>query len=237
MRTSPYAVLGSHPLRGFFGVMTWRQSYLNIVYLILGFPLGLAYFVLYVSGGALGIGLLIVTVGAAILLLLILAAQWLGVFERLLAVHLLGVPIAPGHTPWNEGESLGRYLKDVLRNRTTWTGLLYLLLKFPLGLASWIVTIVALSITLGLIAAPIVDGFGGNVTLWWWTPATREELLLVSLFGLALVVPVIHLLNGLAWLWGRFARIMLGGRPPAEPAHAEAPPVPANGHPTLLPAF
>ena len=70
MKTSPYAAFWSHPLRGFFGVMTWRQSYLNIVYLILGFPLGLAYFVFYVTGGALGIGLLIVTVGAAILLLL-----------------------------------------------------------------------------------------------------------------------------------------------------------------------
>lgn len=237
MKTSPYAVLGSHPLRGIFGVLAWRQSYLNIVYLILGFPLGLAYFVFYVTGGALGIGLLIVTVGAAILLLLILAAQWLGVFERLLAVHLLGVPIAPGHTPWNEGESLGRYLKMVLRNRTTWTGLFYLLMKFPLGLASWIVTIVALSVTLGMIAAPLVDGFGGEITLWRWAPATTEELFLVSLIGLAMVVPVIHLLNGLAWLWGRFTRVMLGGRRPAGPAPAEATAVPANGQPTLLPAF
>lgn len=237
MKTSPYAVLRSHPMRGFFGVLAWRQSYLNIVYLILGFPLGLAYFVFYVSGGALGIGLLIVTVGAAILLLLILAAQWLGVFERLLAVHLLGVPIAPGHTPWSEGESLGRYLKAVLRNRTTWTGLVYLLLKFPLGLTSWIVTIVALSVTLGLIAAPVVDAFGGNVSLWRWTPLTTEELLLVSLIGLALVIPVIHLLNGLAWLWGRFARVMLGGPRPGGPALAESPAVPASGQPTLLPAF
>ena len=237
MKTSPYAVLGSHPLRGVFGVLAWRQSYLNIVYLILGFPLGLAYFVFYVTGGALGIGLLIVTVGAAILLLLILAAQWLGVFERLLAVHLLGVPIAPGHTAWNEGESLGRYLKAVLRDRTTWTGLVYLLMKFPLGLASWIVTIMALSVTLGMIAAPLVDAFGGEIILWRWAPATTEELLLVSLIGLAMVVPVIHLLNGLAWLWGRFTRVMLGGRPPAGPAPAEAPVVPANGQPTLLPAF
>jgi hypothetical protein len=236
MKSSPYAIMRSHPLRGFFGVLAWRQSYLNIVYLILGFPLGLAYFVFYVSGGALGIGLLIVTVGAAILLLLILAAQWLGVFERLLAVHLLGVPITPGHTPWNEGESLGRYIKAVLRNRTTWTGLLYLLMKFPLGLASWILTIVALSVTLGLIAAPLVDAFGGNVTLWRWVPVTTEELLLVSLTGLALVVPVIHLLNGLAWLWGRFARLMLGGRDSVEPAPAAESRLPANGQPSLLPA-
>ena len=237
MKSSPYTVMRSHPVRGFFGVLAWPRSYFNILYLILGFPLGLAYFVIYVTGGALGIGLLILTVGAGILILLILAAQWLGVFERLLAVHLLGVPIAPGHTPWREGESLGRYLKAVLRNRITWTGLFYLLMKFPLGLASWIVTIVALSVTLGLIAAPVVDAFGGEIMLGRWAPVTTEERFLVSLIGLALVVPVIHLLNGLAWLWGRFARVMLGGRRPAEPIRAEAPPVPANGQPTLLPAF
>ena len=66
---------------------------------------------------------------------------------------------------------------------------------------------------------------------------STEELFLVSLVGLALVVPVIHLLNGLAWLWGRFARLMLGGRRPAGPTRAEAPLSPVNGEPTLLPAF
>ena len=76
----------------------------------------------------------------------------------------------------------------------------YLVLKSPLGLASWIVTVVALSVTLGLIAAPLVDAVGGNVTLWRSVPVTTEELLLVSLIGLAMVLPVIHLLNGLAWL-------------------------------------
>lgn len=239
MKSSPYAVMRSHPVRGFFGVLAWPRSYLNILYLILGFPLGLAYFVFYVTGGALGIGLLIMTVGAGILLLLILAAQWLGVFERLLAVHLLGVPIAPGHTPWNEGEGLVRYLKDVLRNRTTWTGFAYLLLKFPLGLASWIVTVVSLSVVLGLIAAPVVDAFDGRIELWGWAPSTIQDLLVVSLIGVALIFPVLHLLNGLAWLWGRFARVMVGGPRPAAPAGARpaAPPVPSNGEPNLLPAF
>lgn len=237
MKTSPYASIGSHPLQGFFGVLAWRQSYLNILYLHLGFPLGVAYFVLFVTGGALGLGLLVLTVGAAILLLMLLAAQWLGVFERLLAVHLLGVPIPPGHTPWGDEEGVGRYLKGVLGNRTTWTGLLFLLAKFPLGLASWIVAVVAISVTLGLLAAPAVDAFGGSVNLGGWQPATPVELLLASLIGLALIVPVIHLLNGLAWLWGRFARLMLGGGGrPKDPSRTVPEAVSANSHPTLLPA-
>lgn len=220
MKTSPYAVMGTDPLRGLLGVVTWRQSYLNILYLLLGFPLGLAYFLLYVVVGALGVGLLILLVGAGLLLILILAAQWLGAFERLLAVHILGIPIVPGHNRWLDGESVGGYLKAVLRNRTTWTGLVYLMAKFPLGLAGWIVTIVAGSVTLALIGAPIVAALGGSVNLWTWHPGTMGELLLVSLIGLALVVPVLHLFNGLAWLWGGFTRLMLGGPRPVDPSRA-----------------
>lgn len=236
MKTNPYAVMGSDPLRGVLGVVTWRQSYLNILYLVLGFPLGLAYFILYVVGGALGVGLLVLLVGAALLLLLILAGQWLGAFERLLAVHILGIPIVPGHTKWRDCDSVGRYLKVVLGNRTTWTSLVYLMAKFPLGLASWLVTIVAGSVTLALIGAPMVDALGGDVNLWTWRPETMGELLLISLIGLALVVPVIHLLNGLAWLWGRFARLMLGGPRPVDPARASGAKAPLNVFPSPLPS-
>ncbi|MGH7563173.1 MAG: sensor domain-containing protein [Gemmatimonadota bacterium] len=234
MKTSPYAVMGTHPLRGLLGVVTWRQTYLNILYLLLGFPLGLAYFIFYVVGGSLGVGLFILLIGAVLLLLLILAAQWLGAFERLLAVHLLDVPIVPGHTAWRDGESLGRYLKVVLRNRTTWTGLVYLLAKFPLGLASWLVVVVAGSVTLALIGAPLVDAFGGDVNVWAWQPETMGEFLLLSLIGLALVVPVLHLFNGLGWLWGRFTRLMLGGPRPPDPARASGVPAPLNVLPSPL---
>ncbi|MGH7549480.1 MAG: sensor domain-containing protein [Gemmatimonadota bacterium] len=236
MRTSPYTVMRTRPLRGFFGVVAWRQTYLNILYLLLGFPLGLAYFIFYVVGGSLGVGLFVLLIGAVLLLLLVLAAQWLGAFERLLAVHVLDVPILPGHTAWRDGESLGRYLKAALRNRTTWTGLVYLLAKFPLGLASWLVVVVAGSVTLALIGAPLADAFGGDINVWTWRPETMGELLLVSLIGLALVVPVLHLFNGLAWLWGRFARLMLGGPRPAEPHRAAGTPATLNGLPNPLAA-
>ncbi|MGH9334636.1 MAG: sensor domain-containing protein [Vicinamibacteria bacterium] len=235
MKTNPYAVMGTNPLRGILGVVTWRQTYLNIVYLVLGFPLGLAYFIFYVVGGSLGVGLFILMIGAVLLLLLILAAQWLGAFERLLAVHVLDVPIVPGHTAWRDGESLGRYLKAVLRNRTTWTGLLYLLAKFPLGLASWLVVVVAGSVTLALIGAPLVDAFGGDINLWTWHPETWGEFLLLSLIGLALLPLVLHLFNGLAWLWGRFTRLMLGGPRPVDLTRASEVPAPLNILPTPLP--
>ena len=42
---------------GFLGAIVNRQSYLNIVYLLLGLPLGTAYFVFLVTGISVGFGL------------------------------------------------------------------------------------------------------------------------------------------------------------------------------------
>jgi hypothetical protein len=237
VKTSPYSIAGTHPVKGFFGVVAWRQSYLNILYLLLGFPLGLAYFVFYVVGGALGIGLFVILIGIPLLLLLILSAQWLGALERLLAVHVLAVSIPPGHTAWRDDESPGRYVKTALRNRTTWTGLAYLLAKFPLGLASWLMVVVAGAVTLALIGAPLADVFGGDVNVWTWHPETMRELLLVSVIGLALVVPLIHLFNGMAWLWGRSTRLMLGGPEPPGPSPASVARAPLKGLPSPVPVI
>ena len=41
---------------GFVGVIANPQSYLNIVYLLLAFPLGTFYFVFLVTGLSLGLG-------------------------------------------------------------------------------------------------------------------------------------------------------------------------------------
>lgn len=52
--------------RGFFGVVAEPRSYLNIVYLLLAFPLGTFYFVFLVTGLSLGFGLIITLVGIPI---------------------------------------------------------------------------------------------------------------------------------------------------------------------------
>jgi ABC-type transport system involved in cytochrome bd biosynthesis fused ATPase/permease subunit len=75
-------------VKQFFGVAARGQTYLNIIYLLLSFPPGTAYFVFLVTGLLLGISLLIIWVGIPILLFM-LAAWWgLVAFERQLAIWL-----------------------------------------------------------------------------------------------------------------------------------------------------
>lgn len=218
MRTSPYATFASNPVRGIFGILAWPRTYLNLIYLLIGFPLGLAYFVFYVVGGSLGAGLSILGIGLVILFLLILAAWALALFERMLANALLGAEVPPpGPTAIEEGG--WPWVKSVVGNPVTWKGLVFQLLKFPLGLASWIVTIVVLAVVGGFIAAPLIIQFGGTIQIDpWFVAATQREAWIATAVGLAAVIPALHLLNGLAYGWALFARVMLGRRQPRESA-------------------
>lgn len=218
MRINPYSTFSTNPVRGIFGILAWPRTYLNLVYLLIGFPLGLAYFVFYVVGGSLGIGLAILGIGFVFLFLLILSAWALAHFERLLANGLLGAEVPPP-APTAIEEGGWPWVKSVLVNPVTWKGLAFQLLKFPLGLASWIVTIVVLSVVGGFIVAPAVVHFGGTIRIDpWWIADTQREAWIATAVGLAALLPALHLLNGLAWLWAKFARVMLGRREPREPA-------------------
>ena len=68
-----------------FGPATDAQTYLNLLYLLLSFPLGIAYFVFLITGLSLGAGLLVIFVGVPILIGVLFACQGLGAFERLMA--------------------------------------------------------------------------------------------------------------------------------------------------------
>ena len=98
----------------------------------------------------------------------------------------------------------------------TWKTLVYLFAKFPAGIFSFVVTITLFALTLsisiiglvlGLLTAPFVLLYSllfGPKDIFIW-----RYLLLASLgFGVTLVT--LRILNGIAFVWGLFARTMLG---------------------------
>ncbi|MGH2479662.1 MAG: sensor domain-containing protein, partial [Ktedonobacteraceae bacterium] len=194
------------------------QSYSNMLYLLLSFPLGLCYFCVLVPGILLGIGTLVIWIWVPILLLLMSAWWGLAAFERRIAMRYLHVDIAPMsvaspvHVAWRSS------LPARLNNRMAWKTLTFLLLKFPLGLCSFILTMVLLVLSLGLaiiglvlvgISAPFFALFGALQN----TPEPGRRLRRYLSFGLAgfgLTLLTFHLLNGLAFLTGQLARSLLG---------------------------
>jgi hypothetical protein len=231
-----------NPLAKFFGVFLNGQSYLNALYLLLAFPLGLFYFIFLVVGLSLGVTLLILWVG--ILILLVVLAGWWGfaAFERQMAIWLLREDIPPMQPPGERPQGIWAQFVSYLVNPVTWKSLVYLLVKFPLGLLSFVVIVTLAALTGAFLTAPLtfaifpmqIDLIGNQV----YSIDTPLEAALAFLAGLFLALISMHILNGLAWVSGRFARLMLGRFPAArrpDTPEALAPAAPAIAEAAVLP--
>ncbi len=207
----------------FFGVIAEPQSYLNIFYLLLAFPLGIAYFVFLVTGISVGAGLIIIWVGVPILALVIAGTWAMCEFERILAVALLKEDIPRtirGRSVVTDDQNLSsverlfigtwRRFKTHLTNRLTWTGMLYLFLKFPLGIGSFVMVVVLVSFTGALLGAPLYYWVGDGIDAEIWRVDEVREALLLTIIAIPLAFISLHLMNGAAFLSGRLARALLG---------------------------
>lgn len=201
----------------FLDPRTWGA----VAYVWAGFPLGLLWFIGMTVGFAAGIPLTLVWVGFFVLAVT-LAAVWAaeGV-ERRLAILLLGAQVPPrrARTLPGESESLRRWAASVVSGPALWKGMLFLALRFPLGLAGWIFSVVSLTVSAAFLVAPWIELSGlGEVDLVVLELDRPYELWMVALLGLVMMTVTLHLHRALGWLWARLAEHLLGAELPATPA-------------------
>jgi two-component system phosphate regulon sensor histidine kinase PhoR len=224
---------------GLFAVLRRPQTYLNLLYLLLAFPLGLVYGYVFVTlfDYAFGFG----NLGSLILLLAYLAGgTWLlAIFERFLAHWLLRVDFTPMAPMVVGSPSLWERTKAHLRNPVTWKSIVYVVFaRFLFGVFALAVVSVLLTVALTLLLAPFLyivaaetygTGLLSNllgtyspelhtIATWVNTGGRIEPIVLViSLLLAALDVVVLvgslHVFNCMAAAWGWFARAMLGMSP------------------------
>ena len=238
VRTRPEAPVPG-PVHRFVGVVARRQTYRNLIYLALTFPLGLGYFVLLTTGISVGFGLLAVLVGLPILVGVLLVSDRLLVFERWLAAELLGTDVPLDRE--TDHEDAWDYLRSPLTDVGTWVGLVYLASKFVVGLFTFLVMVVLGALAGSFVLAPLyyqrttvqvaipepvhltisyaVQQWGGvevisyPVTITSWEVTTLPEALSVAAVGVVLLFVSLHLLNLLARLQGWYARLLIRPRP------------------------
>lgn len=216
--------------RRFFLAPVSGRTYLNLLYLALAFPLGLAYFVFLSVGLSVGLGLTIVWVGIPILAL-VLAGTWgAAALERQMAIHLLGAevaPMVPRASLAAEAPGLWARLRAVLANPVTWKGMGFLAIKFPLGIFTFVALVTLLSLSLALIATPFFYAWSPP-QIFLWEVDTLDQALVCSLIGLATLLVSLNALNLLAGAWKWLSRVSLGSErfsaPPASPTYPAAPP-------------
>ena len=135
-------------------------------------------------------------------------------FERQLAIWLLReqiVPMSPKDQPM---VSIWNRIVAHFSNRVTWKSLVFLFVKFPLGILSFVVVIISGSITLAFLSAPLFyQWFEWAVNFtpgFIWRIDSTNDALVASLIGLLLWPVSLHIIALVAQLSGKFAAFMLG---------------------------
>jgi signal transduction histidine kinase len=195
-------------MRAVFAPWGRKSTYVRASYLLLALPLATAYFFGLVVGVSAGVGLVIV----GIPILLAVAVGWRAVarFERFLGIGLLGAVIEPTPPALPEGGGVWDRVKALVVEPFTWTSLVWLSLRFPLAIVSFVTLVTLLAVAGSGLTAPLTIVFTERIELWSGTilerPVETWPLVLVGLVAL-LVVP--HVVNGWAWVHARGSEKLL----------------------------
>ncbi|MBO0682064.1 MAG: sensor domain-containing protein [Candidatus Dormibacteraeota bacterium] len=186
-----------------FGVLGRRRTYGNLVYVALSGPLGFFYAAVLGAGAALGASLSIFGVGLIILIGCLVTAWGFAMFERELAISLLGAQVPPMSVPGPEEMSAWRRLTGHLQRSVTWKSLAFLVLKLPLGLftATGAAVLVGGSLALIITAFNLLGrGQLGMLVLGCW----------LGVLGIGALILSLHAVNWVARVCGVLAVTMLG---------------------------
>jgi len=200
-------------IRDLFGVVTKKQTYLNLTYLLFTFPLGTAYFIFLVTGLSMGLGLSITLIGLPILLLMLVAWWELAAFERQLAIWLLGVDIPPMENRCVGKQKSLEKIKGYILNPVTWKGLVFLFIKFPLGIFTLIISFTLIGITLAFIATPFaykLTDIGYSIGTSTFVIDSFASALMMMFLGMIFGIISLHFMNWMAKLSGILAKNLLG---------------------------
>jgi DNA-binding CsgD family transcriptional regulator len=215
---------GRSALGHVFAPVVTPMTYARAAHLLAMFPLGIAYFVIFVVAFAVGGALIWTFVGPVVLLIALFLSRWLGDAEAWVVRRIARIELRRPPTTLERGLSFRTQVWTRLIDPTTWTGLVYLVAQFPLGIA-YFAGMVAMSAVGGaFIAAPfIIEASDGVIILNGRIDTVREALWLVPV-GFAILLLEVHLISVASALHGAWARLMLGSRARTIPVAPSAPP-------------
>ena len=210
---------GTIPAGGILSAMFSPQSYRNVAYLLLAFPLGTLYFVYTVTGLSTGVSTLIVWIGILILLGFFLGLRGIVWLERWLTTALLNTRIPakqqlepPTLTATsNTKESWVEKAKALFFSSESWAAVGYCILKFPLSIISFVVTVALIPMSLAFCATPILTLISPEpgISIEGWHIDHPGEAMPVFMVGFLLLMFSFSIINRLAWLHAQLAKLCL----------------------------
>lgn len=196
----------------FFGVFADSRAWTSLFYAVLALATGIVYFTVTVAGLSLSAGLAVLIIGIPFFLLFVGLIRVLALAEGRLVEALLGQRM-PRRPPYpSKGLPIMTRIGEMLADRRTWTTLLYFLLMLPLGITYFVVAVVGISLSLGLMLAPLAgwltESGGIHMDGVYTVPEPWVAVVTIPL-GLLLLTLLMHLMRGIGIMHGGFAKHLL----------------------------
>lgn len=166
-----------------------------LLYLALAFPLGIAYFVALVAGLSAAGALVIIWVGVPLLGLMLLLIRAAGRGERWMLENLLGASVESEVNGVVGEGSVWNRVRTLALDPLTYRTVVWLFLRFPLGVLSFVI-LVAMSTATVDGAAEAIPGVDSTNLMDWEAIDGRWGSILIGIAALLLFLPVVHLLAG-----------------------------------------
>jgi hypothetical protein len=205
---------------------TWN----SLAYMLLSLATGIVYFTLVVTGVFLSAGLAVFIVGVPFALLFLAMVRAVSLAEGRVVEVLLGVRM-PRRARLGPNEAgIWQRVLYWLKDRRTWTAMVYMVLQLPLGIVYFTVSVTGLATGLALMFAPFVQLVHGHRYVnindsvywisWWQFP-------LMVIGGALLILVTLNLVRLAGRAHATYAKAMLvrGGQPATD---AAAVPQPTN---------
>jgi uncharacterized membrane protein len=206
----------------FFGIFGDARAYAGLLFMLFSLATGILYFTVTVTGISMSLGFAILIIGIPFFIAFIGLTRVLALVECRLVETVSGVrmPRRPPHP--GPPQKLWARVTAMLTDSRTWTTLAYNVLMLPVGILYFVLAIVGVSVSLTLIAAPVIEtiralggldpgsvlGRGGiHIEPEWLS--SPGGLLLCFVAGVVLLTLTLHASRGITRGHAAFAKAML----------------------------
>jgi hypothetical protein len=209
---SPPAPQRRSLLGKFFSVFADPLAYSSLFYMLLSLATGIFYFTWVVTGLSLSLGLSILIIGLPFTVLFISTVRALSLVEGRLVESMLGVRMPRRPLYADRGKPFSARIKNMFVDPRTWSTLLYMVLKLPLGIIYFVLAVFGLSFSLTMALSPLTKatlnvGIINYDDVVIAPPLWAEPLTL--LIGVVLLCLTLHMARGVGRMQGQLAKHFL----------------------------
>ena len=209
---SPKNTIEKGALGRFFGVYDDPKAWGALLYMLISLVTGIVYFTWVVTGLSLSLSFAIFIFGLLFAVFFTFSLRGLALLEGRIVEGLLGVRMPRRSLFIQKGGTWFERLKTNLTDKHIWLSLVYFFFQMPLGVIYFSLIVTLFSLSIGLMAAPLVQSIMDFPILSigemrYYLPSWTTPLFL--LIGFLIWTLTMHLGRMIGQFHGRYAKTFL----------------------------